>query len=122
MHWRPLITFIQTAMDAANAMVSVPGKFGSFGHDYRADMVRFVRDAYAMPPATDEQLDRIEETLRSLELERAARIKASHSQAAPPPPAHRTGDGAVHAGVPLRQRRTRGARWLRQRPGAEAAG
>jgi uncharacterized membrane protein len=122
MPWRPLITFVQAAMDAANAMVSVPGEFGSFGHDYRADMVRFVRDAYAMPPATDEQLDRIEETLRSLELERAARIKASHGQAAPPPPAHRTGDGAVHAGVPLRQRRTRGARWLRQRPGAEAAG
>src|SRR4029453_4686272 len=33
MRWRPLITFVQTAMDAANAMVSVPGKFGSFGHD-----------------------------------------------------------------------------------------
>jgi Alpha/beta-hydrolase family len=33
MHWRPLVTFIQTAMDAANAMVSVPGEFGSFGHD-----------------------------------------------------------------------------------------
>jgi hypothetical protein len=45
MHWRPLVTFIQTAMDAANAMVSVPGEFGSFGHDDRADMVRFVRDA-----------------------------------------------------------------------------
>jgi uncharacterized membrane protein len=41
---------VQTAMDAANAMVSVPGEFGSFGHDYRADMVHFVRDADA-PPA-----------------------------------------------------------------------
>jgi uncharacterized membrane protein len=112
MPWRPLITFVQTAMDAANAMVSVPGEFGSFGHDYRADMVQFVRDAYAMPPATDDQLARIEQTLRSLELERAARIKASHGQAAPPPPAHRTGGGPLQAGVPLRQHRTRGPRWL----------
>jgi uncharacterized membrane protein len=115
MHWRPLITFVQTAMDAANAMVSVPGEFGSFGHDYRADMVRFVRDAYALPAASDAQVARIEEVLRSLELERAARIKAQHGHAAPPPPAHRADDDVVRAGVPLRQRRTSGARWLRGR-------
>ena len=111
MHWRPLITFIQTAMDAANAMVSVPGKFGSFGHDYRADMARFVQDAFRLPEATEPQLGRIEETLRSLELERGERIKARDPQAAPAAPAHRDGGGGVHAGVPLRTRRTRGARW-----------
>jgi uncharacterized membrane protein len=116
MHWRPLITFVQTAMDAANAMVSVPGEFGSFGHDYRADMVHFVQDAYALPAATEEQLGRIEQTLRSLELERAERIKAQHAQAAPSPPALRAGDGAARAGVPLRTRRTRGARWGQRRP------
>jgi hypothetical protein len=115
MRWRPLITFVQTAMDAANAMVSVPGEFGSFGHDYRADMVRFVRDAYALPAADESQVARIEAVLRSLELERAARIKAQQSHAAPPPPAHRAGGDAVQAGVPLRHRRTRGARWLRGR-------
>jgi hypothetical protein len=65
MRWRPLITFIQTAMDAANAMVSVPGEFGSFGHDYRADMVRFVRDTYALPDASDAHVARIEAVLRS---------------------------------------------------------
>jgi hypothetical protein len=116
MHWRPLITFIQTAMDAANAMVSVPGEFGSFGHDYRADMVGFVRDAYQLPAATTQQLSRIEETLRSLELERAERIKARHPDAAPAAPVHRTSDGASRAGVPLRTRRTRGARWSQRRP------
>ena len=88
-------------MDAANAMVSVPGEFGSFGHDYQADMVRFVRDAYGLPDSTELQLSRIEQTLRSLELERAARIKARDPEAASPP-AHRTGDGAAAAGVPLR--------------------
>jgi uncharacterized membrane protein len=116
MHWRPLITFVQTAMDAANAMVSVPGEFGSFGHDYRADMVRFVRDAYGLPGVTEEQLGRIEATLRSLELERAERIKARDPNAAPTAPAHRTGDGGALAGVPLRTRRTRGARWGQRRP------
>jgi len=25
-----------------NAMVTVPGEFGSFGHDYRSDTARFV--------------------------------------------------------------------------------
>jgi uncharacterized membrane protein len=116
MHWRPLITFIQTAMDAANAMVSVPGRFGSFGHDYRADMVRFVHDAYDLPDATEQQLSRIDQTLRSLELERAERIRAQHAHAAPTPPAHRTDDGSFRAGVPLRTRRTRGARWGQRRP------
>jgi YihY family inner membrane protein len=59
MRWQPLVTFVQTAMDAANAMVSVPGKFGSFGHDYRADMVRFVQDGYQLPAASEPQLDRL---------------------------------------------------------------
>jgi uncharacterized membrane protein len=117
MHWRPLVTFIQTAMDAANAMVSVPGRFGSFGHDYRADMVRFVADAYGFPAASEEQLASIDQTLRSLELERAERIKARDPNAAPIPPAHRSGEGSFQAGVPLRTRRTRGARWSpRRRP------
>ncbi|HET6749297.1 MAG TPA: alpha/beta-hydrolase family protein, partial [Actinomycetes bacterium] len=115
MRWRPLVTFVQTAMDAANAMVSVPGEFGSFGHDYRADMVRFVRDAYDLPAATEQQLGRIEAALRSLELERAQRINAAHPQAAPPAPTHRTPDHDTPAGVPLRTRRTPGARWFRGR-------
>jgi hypothetical protein len=103
-------------MDAANAMVSVPGAFGSFGHDYRADMVRFVQDAFHLPAASEQQLGRIEETLRSLELERAQRIKARDPQAAPVAPAHRDGQGGSRAGVPLRTRRTRGARWRSRRP------
>jgi uncharacterized membrane protein len=115
MHWRPLITFVQTAMDAANAMVSVPGKFGSFGHDYRADMVRFVRDAFQLPAATEPQLASIERTLQSLELERAERIKAQRAHAAPAAPAHRAAGEDELAGVPLRTRRTRGARWVRGR-------
>jgi uncharacterized membrane protein len=112
MRWIPLVTFVQTAVDAANAMVSVPGEFGSFGHDYRADMARFVRDAYQLPSANEAQLSRIEDVLRALELERAERIEAAHAHTAPPAPVQRTVGKDAVAGVPLRTRRTRGARWF----------
>jgi uncharacterized membrane protein len=115
MRWLPLVTFVQTGMDAMNAMLRVPGEFTSFGHDYRADMAGFVGDAFHLPDATDPQLARIEQMLRSLELERAERIKAEHPDAAPPAPAHRSGGEGLHGGVPLRSPRTRGARWIRRR-------
>jgi hypothetical protein len=76
-----------TALDAMNAMLSVPGEFGSFGHDYWAGIARFVRDAYDLP-ATESQLARIEQVLRSLEPERPERITPEHPHAAPPVPAH----------------------------------
>jgi uncharacterized membrane protein len=113
MGWAPLITFWQTGVDAMNAMVTVPGEFGSFGHDYRADTARFVRDAYHLPAVTADQMDRIEAELRTLELHRADRIKASHLDAAPPAPAQRKNGERELGGVPLRVRRTGGARWLR---------
>ena len=46
MEWSPIVTFFQTAIDAANAMRGTPGEFRSHGHDYRADMAYFVNDAY----------------------------------------------------------------------------
>ena len=98
MGWAPLITFWQTGVDAMNAMVTVPGEFGSFGHDYRADTARFVRDAYHLPAVTDHQMGRIEAELRTLELQRADRIKASHLDAAPPAPAQRK-DGEREVGA-----------------------
>jgi len=110
MRWIPLVTFWQTALDAANAMVTVPGEFRSFGHDYRADMARFVHDAYHLPTVTEEQMQRVESTLRALELERAQRMAADAEGAAPAAPAHRSSPPEL-AGVPLQQRRARGARW-----------
>jgi uncharacterized membrane protein len=115
MRWLPLVTFLQTGMDAMNAMLKVPGEFTSFGHDYRADMAGFVGDAYRLPNATAPQLADIEQTLRTLELERAERIKAEHSHAAPPAPAQRSGGDQFRGGVPLRSPRTRGARWIGRR-------
>jgi uncharacterized membrane protein len=113
MRWLPLVTFVQTGMDALSALLGGPGDFGSYGHDYRADMARFVRDAYRLPDASDAQLVRVEQVLRSLSLERAERLKAERAQDAPPPPASRSGRDDLPAGVPLRSRRTGGPRWLR---------
>jgi uncharacterized membrane protein len=109
MRWQPVGTFIQTGMDAMNAMLLTPGEFASFGHDYRGDMAAFVRDAYGLPEASDEQLERIEQVLRSLELERTERIQAERASAAPPAPAHRD---KLAGGVPLRSRRAPGTPWL----------
>jgi uncharacterized membrane protein len=111
MRWQPLGTFVQTGMDAMNAMLMTPGEFASFGHDYRADMAAFVRDAYGLPEATDEQLERIEQVLRSLESERYQRIKAERAHTAPPAPAARDN---LAGGVPLRSRRPPGPPWLRR--------
>jgi uncharacterized membrane protein len=116
--WVPLVTFCQTAIDAANAMVTIPGDFQSFGHDYRADTARFVRDAYHLPETSDDQMESIEKALRTLELDRTARIKATHIADAPPAPAEKEdGKRAVSAGVPLVVPKTRGANWMRSLKG-----
>jgi hypothetical protein len=74
-------------------------------------MAAFVRDAYGLPEATDEQLERIEQVLRSLEVERNERIRAEAASAAPPAPAHRD---KLAGGVPLRSRRSPGMPRLRR--------
>jgi hypothetical protein len=56
-----------------NAMNVVPGEFVANGHDYRADLVRFVREAYGLP-CTEEQLQRVEQAVRKLEVERSRLI------------------------------------------------
>jgi uncharacterized membrane protein len=82
MRWVPMVTFIQTLADAMNAMVTVPGEFKSFGHDYRGDTLDFVHAAYGFPSITDEQRESIYQTLLARETDRAVRIKAEESPAA----------------------------------------
>lgn len=76
MNWTPMITFIQVLADAMNAMVTVPGEYKSFGHDYRGDTLDFVQAAYGMPSISDEQRESIHATLLAREVDRATRIKA----------------------------------------------
>ncbi len=81
MNWTPMITFIHVLADAMNAMVTVPGEYKSFGHDYRGDTLNFVHAAYGMEAVTDEQREAIETTLMNRERDRAIRIKAEEPEA-----------------------------------------
>jgi uncharacterized membrane protein len=114
MRWEPFVTFMSVALDAANAMVMVPGEFGSFGHDYRGDMARFVLDGLDLPRASEEQIESVEKALRTLELERGDRISAENLEAAPPAPAQTVAGERVIAGIPLRGTRTSGSKWLKK--------
>ncbi len=93
MNWTPVITCVHVAGDAMNAMRAIPGDFKSFGHDYRADMARFVHAAFRLPAVTEEQLQAVEQAIRRLELDRGERINSAQSAA--------------------QGRRSAGAQWLR---------
>jgi uncharacterized membrane protein len=69
MRWVPIITAIQTVIDMKNAMNIVPGEFVANGHDYRADLARFVREIYDLR-CTDAEIERVEGALRKYELAR----------------------------------------------------
>jgi uncharacterized membrane protein len=81
MDWVPLITFVQIMVDAMNAMRTVPGKFHSYGHDYRGDTQQFVQAAFHLPATSEEQDKAVHDTLVRLELERGERIKRAVKQA-----------------------------------------
>jgi hypothetical protein len=72
--WITPTTFFQTLIDMKNAMNVIPGQFDANGHDYRADLARFVREAYALE-CSDEQLERVEGALRRYELLRQGRME-----------------------------------------------
>jgi uncharacterized membrane protein len=64
--WRTPTSFFQTLIDMKNAMdvtPAEPGEFVASGHEYSADLARFVREAYALT-CTEEQMERIEQSLR----------------------------------------------------------
>ncbi len=73
--WITPTTFIQTLIDMKNAMDVTPGEFVANGHDYRADLAQFVREAYGLR-CSDEQMERVEEALRRYETLRQGWMKA----------------------------------------------
>ena len=66
---------------AMNAMVTIPGQFKSFGHDYRGDMARFIHAAYQFEDISEDQIQAVDDKLRELEIERGARIAAAKESA-----------------------------------------
>lgn len=74
----PVLTFMQTFVDMKNSANVIPGQFEAKGHDYRADLSRFVRAVFDLE-ATDEQIGKIDEAMREFELFRAKWI-ADHKK------------------------------------------
>lgn len=73
MTWKPGITWAQALVDTMFATNVKPGDFQSLGHDYRADLGAVVTAAFGL--TVDEVVaERLEEHLRFLEVNRAARI------------------------------------------------
>ena len=70
--FRPVITFILNLVDLKNGMQSKPGEFVRVGHDYRIELCDAIRHTFDLP-ATEAQVDRIEQALRDREREWAAR-------------------------------------------------
>ena len=95
MRWVPIITAVQTAVDMKNAMNVVPGEFVANGHDYRADLARFVREVYALP-CSDEQLARVEAALREDEVERQKKFDQSLAPAGDEEAVPHDDDGSGH--------------------------
>jgi hypothetical protein len=93
-------------------MVTVPGEFGSFGHDYRGDTTRFVRDAYHLPVEGEEMAMRIDDALKRIDVERKQRLAADTSDE-PATWASEYGTRAIAGGVPLVTDRASGPRWFR---------
>jgi uncharacterized membrane protein len=118
--WYPVVTFLHTLIDAANAMRNTPGEFRSTGHDYRADTARFVAEGYRLP-YTEQQLAKVEVELRRLEKERAERIKPPTPDGDGSAPGAQAGPGgngstttAVAPPAPLPAGRTSGPGWIRK--------
>ena len=70
--WRPIVTFLITISDLMNAMNMKPGTFVATGHDYRKSLGRMTQQAFRLP-ATDDEMQRVEEALRARELKFAQR-------------------------------------------------
>lgn len=73
MSWVPGVTWLQVLVDTLFATQVRPGDFDSRGHDYRADLGAVVCAAFDLT-LPEGGADRLEATLRALEVARAARI------------------------------------------------
>lgn len=82
--WITPATFVQTLIDMKNAMNVIPGQFDANGHDYRADLARFVRESYGLE-CSDEQMERVEGALRRYELLRQGWMEAHPGLVEPEP-------------------------------------
>jgi len=82
--WMPVTTFVMTFLDLQNALVPIPGVFDEGGHDYRREVPEAVRTVWGLT-ASDEQMQKVQQALRTRELVWAAK-RAWHNVTAKPTP------------------------------------
>lgn len=98
--WLPVVTFVSTFLDMQNALSPTPGVFVEGGHDYRQEIPEAVRTVFRLK-ASDDQLVRVGEALRSRELRWQVLREWSAAQAQP----------AVRRGAAQQAVLARVARW-----------
>ncbi|MBK6763971.1 MAG: alpha/beta-hydrolase family protein [Micrococcales bacterium] len=80
--WQPVVTFFATFLDMQNALSPTPGVFDEGGHDYRRETPQAVRQVFGLE-ASDEQMARIQASLRDRELHFEVQRDWAAAQAAP---------------------------------------
>jgi len=78
--WVPMLTALQTMVDAVNATNPIPGVFRATGHDYRLDLPRVTVAAYDLPEPTTEQWDALMVRFQTDEADRAAAMKLGDTE------------------------------------------
>jgi uncharacterized membrane protein len=93
--WVPMLTALQSMVDAVNATNPIPGVFRATGHDYRLDLPRVTVAAYNLPEPTAEQWAALMERFQADEADRAAAMKLGKTEILDPDeptPEDSTGD------------------------------
>ncbi|HEY5248522.1 MAG TPA: alpha/beta-hydrolase family protein, partial [Dermatophilaceae bacterium] len=65
--WMPVTTYFMTFLDMQNALVPIPGIFDEGGHDYRREIPGAIRTVWGLD-VNDEQMERVQQALRTREL------------------------------------------------------
>ncbi len=81
--WLPVTTFFTTFVDLQNALAPTPGVFDEGGHDYRKVVPETLRTVFSLD-ATDAQMARVQQALRSRELGWEVKRRWDATQSLPP--------------------------------------
>jgi len=76
--WMPVLTALQSIVDAVNATNPTPGVFRATGHDYRLDLPRVTVQAFDLPGPNESQWATMMDRVQGDEAARASAMKLSH--------------------------------------------
>ena len=78
--WVPMLTALQSMVDAVNATNPIPGVFRATGHDYRLDLPRVTVAAYDLPEPSPKQWVALMARFQADEADRAAAMKLGKAE------------------------------------------